>query len=100
MLHHSFDPRLPHRFVRYGRMSSDQQNARSPEQQFDTIAQLVGRHGHPWFHVGDYRDDGISGRYVRKRTGYQQMLRDIQTGVITVNLILVNTASASAASRS
>ena len=73
-------------------MSSDQQNARSPEQQFDTIAQLVGRLGHPWIHVGDYRDDGISGRYVRKRSGYQQMLRDIQTGVTTVNLILVNTA--------
>ena len=92
MLHRSFDPSRPHRFVRYGRMSTDQQNARSPDQQFDTITQLVSRLNHPWIHVRDYRDDGISGRYVRKRSGYQQMLQDIQTGVTAVDLILVDTA--------
>ena len=67
MLRCTFDPRQPHRYVRYGRMSTDQQNERSPDQQFDTIAHLLGRLGHPWVHVGDYRDDGISGRYLRKR---------------------------------
>jgi DNA invertase Pin-like site-specific DNA recombinase len=92
MLHRTFDPHRPHRFVRYARMSSDQQNARSPEQQFDTIDHLISRLNHPWVHVRDYRDDGISGRYLRKRHGFQEMLRDIQTGTTAVDLILVDTA--------
>jgi DNA invertase Pin-like site-specific DNA recombinase len=92
MLRRTFDPRRPHRFLRYARMSSDHQNARSPEQQFDTIQHLIDRHQHPWHHVRDYRDDGISGRYLRKRTGLQQMLDDIQTGAVEVDLILVDTA--------
>ena len=92
MLRRTFDPRKPHRYLRYGRMSDPQQNARSPEQQFDTVDSVVKRLGHPWIHVRDYRDDGISGRYLKKRTGYQQMLSDIKTGVVQVDLILVDTA--------
>src|SRR5438046_1884030 len=92
MLHRSFDPRRPHRYLRYARMSSDQQNARSPDQQFDTIDHLVRRLGHPWVHVRDYRDDGISGRYLRKRVDFQQMLQDIRSGAVVTDLILVDTA--------
>jgi DNA invertase Pin-like site-specific DNA recombinase len=92
MLRQTFDPNRPHCYVRYARMSSDHQNARSPEQQFDTIDHLIGRLNHPWHHVRDYRDDGISGRYLRKRPGFQQMLHDIQTGAVPVDLILVDTA--------
>jgi DNA invertase Pin-like site-specific DNA recombinase len=91
MLRRSFDPRLPHRYARYGRMSSDQQNPRSPEQQFDTIDQTLRRLGYPWVHVRDYRDDGISGRYIARRTGFQELLRDIRTGTIQVDAILVDT---------
>ena len=92
MLHRSFDPRRPHRYLRYARMSSDHQNARSPDQQFDTIDHLVRRLGHPWVHVRDYRDDGISGRYLRKRVDFQQMLQDIRSGAVVTDLILVDTA--------
>jgi DNA invertase Pin-like site-specific DNA recombinase len=91
MLRRSFDPRKPHRYARYGRMSSDQQNPRSPEQQFDTVDQTLRRLGHSWVHVGDYRDDGVSGRYLAKRTGFQQLLRDIRTGTVQVDAILVDT---------
>jgi DNA invertase Pin-like site-specific DNA recombinase len=91
MLRRSFDPRKPHRYVRYGRMSSDKQNPRSPEQQFDTIDQTLRRLGHPWVHVGDYRDDGVSGRYLTKRAGFRQLLRDIRTGAVQVDAILVDT---------
>jgi DNA invertase Pin-like site-specific DNA recombinase len=92
MLRRTFDPNRPHRYVRYGRMSTDLQNERSPEQQFDTIDRLIPRLGYPWIHCKDYRDDGISGRYISKRPGLQEMLRDIQTGAQTVDLILVDTA--------
>jgi DNA invertase Pin-like site-specific DNA recombinase len=92
MLHRSFDPHRPHRYLRYARMSSDKQNARSPDQQFDTIDHLVRRLGHPWVHVRDYRDDRISGRYLSKRRDFQQMLQDIRSGAVVTDLILVDTA--------
>jgi DNA invertase Pin-like site-specific DNA recombinase len=91
MLRRSFDPQRPHCYLRYGRMSSDQQNPRSPEQQFDTIDQTLRRLGYRWTHVRDYRDDGISGRYVAKRAGFQRMLRDIRTGTVRVDAVLVDT---------
>jgi DNA invertase Pin-like site-specific DNA recombinase len=91
MLRPKFDPQRPHRYVRYGRMSSDQQNPRSPEQQFDTIDRLVKGLGRPWVHVRDYRDDGVSGRYVSKRSGLQEMLQEIRSGRLAVDLILVDT---------
>jgi DNA invertase Pin-like site-specific DNA recombinase len=91
MLRRSFDPHRFHRYARYGRMSSDQQNPRSPEQQFDTIAQTLRRLGYPWVHVRDYRDDGVSGRYVARRTGFQEMLRDIRTSTLQVDAVLVDT---------
>ena len=92
MLRRVFDPNLPHRYVCYGRMSDPRQNSRSPDQQFDTIDREVRRLGRPWVHVGNYRDDGISGRYLRKRSGLQQLLAAIRTGTIQVDLILVDTA--------
>ena len=92
MIRTTFNPDLPHRYVRYARMSTDQQNERSPDQQFDTIARLVARQGRPWVHVRDYRDDGISGRYMKKRPGFQQMLADIRSGAERVDVIAVDTA--------
>src|SRR5690606_25208888 len=91
MLASTFDARLPCRYCRYGRMSTDLQHPRSPEQQFDTIAAAVGRSGYPWVHVGDYRDDAKSGRFMRKRPGFSRMLDDIKTGRILVDVILVDT---------
>lgn len=91
MLRHAFDPHKPYAFVRYGRMSSDKQNPRSPDQQFDNIDQIRRRLGAPWVHVGDYRDNACSGRYMKKRPGFQAMLRDIRTATIQLDLILVDT---------
>lgn len=91
MLHHAFDPHKPYQFVQYGRMSSDKQNPRSPDQQFDSIHQVIRRQGHPWVHLRDYRDDARSGRYMKKRPGFQAMLRDIRTGMVKPDLILVDT---------
>jgi DNA invertase Pin-like site-specific DNA recombinase len=91
MIKSTFDPKREHRYVRYARMSSELQNPRSPEQQFDEIEREVKRSGCPWIHVKDYRDDGISGRYASKRPGFSQMLEDIKTRKITVDLILVDT---------
>src|SRR5438552_722843 len=91
MLKNTFNPNLPLRYVRYGRMSSDQQNPRSPEQQYDTIEATKTRCGYPWQHVADYRDDAIKGAFVQKRPGLQHMLADIRKRRITVDLVLVDT---------
>lgn len=91
MLRDSFDPSKSYGFLRYGRMSSDLQNPRSPDQQFDSIDQEKRRQGRPWVHLRDYRDDARSGRYMKKRPGLQEMLRDIRTGIIKPDLILVDT---------
>ncbi len=91
MLRNTFDLSKPHTFVCYGRMSSDTQNERSPEQQFDSIKQVMRRQGVPWIHIDDYRDDAKSGRFMKNRPGFNDMLRDIRTGVIEPDLILVDT---------
>jgi site-specific DNA recombinase len=90
MLKRTFDPRIPHPYVTYLRMSTDQQNPRSPKQQRDTIEMVRTRLGLPWVLVDDYTDAGISGRLIGKRPGFQRMLRDIRTRVIKIDLILVD----------
>ena len=91
MLKRVFDPHQPHSFIRYGRMSDEMQNPRSPEQQFDTVESTYRSLGYPWRLLADYRDDGVSGQYVRKRLGLQQMLSDIRCGAVRPDLILVDT---------
>lgn len=91
MLERAYDPTRPYRFAQYGRMSNPKQNKRSPDQQFNTISETLQRCSYPWQGVCTYRDDGISGRYLRKRTGFQKMLRDIQAGLIQIDLIVVDT---------
>jgi site-specific DNA recombinase len=91
MIRCTFNPQETYRYVRYGRMSNDEQNPRSPEQQYDQIEITRQRLGYPWRHVIDYRDDGVSGRILRKRQGFQKMLQDIRTREIVTDLILVDT---------
>lgn len=91
MLRTSFDLSRPHRYCRYGRMSTDRQNPRSPDQQFDTIDCTLKRTGYPWVHVADYRDDGKSGRYIRKRPAFLRLLEDIRSERLAVDLVLVDT---------
>jgi DNA invertase Pin-like site-specific DNA recombinase len=91
MLDRRYDPALPYAFALYGRMSDPRQNKRSPDQQFNTIAEAIERHGYPWRCVATYRDDGISGRYLRKRPGLQRLLRDIEAKLIRIDLLVVDT---------
>ncbi|MBL9085446.1 MAG: recombinase family protein [Planctomycetales bacterium] len=92
MLKHHFDPHRPYRAVIYARMSSDKQNERSPDQQIAEIKRRIALAGYPWQIVKIYRDDGISGRYVRKRPAYQQMMRELKSGLVAADLILSDTA--------
>lgn len=91
MLRKDFDPKQNYRAVIYARMSTAQQNERSPDQQVDEIQRRIKSFGYSWTIVKVYRDDGKSGRYQSKRPGYQQMLRDLRTGAIIADLILVDT---------
>lgn len=91
MLNRHFNPQQPYRAVAYLRMSSDLQNPRSPDQQLAEINKRLAALGLPWKVVKVYRDEGISGRLVRKRPDYQRMLQDIKTGDLQVDLILVDT---------
>ena len=92
MISTTFNPDLPLQYVRYGRMSGEEQNPRSPEQQFDDIDRTKRKQGRDnWVHVKTYRDDAISGRYKRKRPGFRQMLDDIHSGLLKVDVILVDT---------
>jgi site-specific DNA recombinase len=91
VLTRTFEPRLEYSYVLYGRMSSDNQNPKSPDQQFDTIERTRLRLGYPWRHLKSYRDDAVSGRLVKKRSGLQEMLREIQTKQLRPDLILVDT---------
>ncbi len=91
MLRDQFDWRLIYDYVRYGRMSDLKQNPTSPDQQYDTVDITLKRCQYThWNHLQDYRDDGISGRVVRKRAGFQKMLFDIKSGSISPDLILVD----------
>jgi DNA invertase Pin-like site-specific DNA recombinase len=91
MLERNYDPRLPYRYLLYGRMSDPRQNKRSPDQQFNNCEETRQRCGYPWQLIRTYRDDGISGRLLRKRRGFQKMLRDIELGLIQIDLIVVDT---------
>jgi len=91
MIHQEFNPTLPHRYACYGRMSSSRQNPSSPDQQYENIGLTLMRTQYPWVHVKDFRDDHISGKLMRKRKGLQQMLTEIRTGILEIDLILVDT---------
>jgi DNA invertase Pin-like site-specific DNA recombinase len=86
-----FNPNLPLSCVAYLRMSDKRQNKRSPEQQLRTIQDTIKRCGYPWQQVGVYRDDGVSGRLIKGRAGFQRMLTDICSGRIKIDLIVVDT---------
>lgn len=91
MLSRKFDPNRPYRAVVYVRMSSDQQNPRSPAQQEAEIKRRLQAAGYRWVVVKVYCDEGVSERFIRKRKSYRQMLRDLKTRTVVADLILVDT---------
>lgn len=92
MLKSTFKLTDPLEYVQYGRMSDDSQNPQSPDQQFAEITQQIKRQRLPWKCIKTYRDDGVKGKYINKRSGLMQMLRDIRIGVIKPRVVLVHTA--------
>lgn len=91
MIPSQFDPTEPYLCVGYLRMSSDQQNPRSPEQQLETIQETLARKKLPWKIVKIYRDDSITGRFSSRRPGYKSMLQDLKSGRVQADLLLVDT---------
>lgn len=91
MLRPTFSLSMQYRVVIYARMSDEMQNPRSPDQQIEEVNRLIKRLNLPWKVVAKYRDDGISGRYKRKRPDYQRMIHDLKSGRVKADLILVDT---------
>lgn len=91
MIRKKFDAQKKYRVVLYLRMSSDKQNPKSPEQQLETIKSTIRQLNLPWVIVKVYIDRAVSGRYLAKREQFQAMLRDIRTGKVRADLILVDT---------
>lgn len=81
----------PYSVVIYARMSDKSQNPRSPDQQIDLIRKLINQMKLPWTVVTIYRDDGVSGRYTRKRKSFTRMLQDLKSGACRAQLLLVDT---------
>lgn len=91
MFNRAFDHNKPLRAVIYARMSSEKQNKHSPEQQIFEINQRIAMLRYPWTVVKTYTDIAVSGRCFRKRREFQQMLNDIRSKRISVDLIIVDT---------
>ena len=72
-------------------MSTDLQNRRSPQQQRDEIERRLKALGYNWVIVKVFCDEAVSGKLQRKRHDYQQMLREIRSGTLDVDVILVDT---------
>lgn len=91
MLTRKFDYSQQRNVVVYLRMSSENQSKSSPDQQLRSIRKHIKDAKLPWNIVNTYRDDAKSGKTVRHRDGFKQMLLDIKTGAVAVTAILVDT---------
>ena len=92
MLKRTFDLKNHYRAVLYLRMSDEHQNPRSPDQQCAEIERLMRVMGLNWKIVKVFRDDAKTARLLRNRPAYQQMMREIKSGLLKADLILVDTA--------
>src|SRR3954453_4451343 len=91
MLKQRIDFSRPLQCFRYGRMSGEDQNPRSPDQQFDEVQRLVRQQGRPWVMLRDFRDDAVKGAYITRRPGFHAMLSAIRSGELRPDAILVDT---------
>ena len=91
MIQIRYDMKNHYQIALYLRMSGEMQNPRSPQQQNDTIHEVMKRHSCPWNVVRIYQDLAIKGRYILRRPGLQNLLRDIKAGIIKIDLIVVDT---------
>jgi DNA invertase Pin-like site-specific DNA recombinase len=80
-----------YRVLIYARYSDKNQNPRSIDQQVDNIRREIERQKLPWKVIGIYKDEGVSGRKFRERTGLRKMITDLKSGNVTAELVLVDT---------
>ena len=90
-LYRPFDPKESRNVVVYLRMSSDQQNKRSPDQQEAMVKEILRRMQYPWKITKRYTDSGKSARRVRNRPQYNQMISELKTGLVDAKFVLVDT---------
>ena len=90
-LYRPFDPKEPRNVVLYTRMSSDQQNKRSPDQQDAMVKEILRRMQYPWKITKRYTDSGKSARRVRNRPQYNQMISELKAGLVDAKFVLVDT---------
>jgi DNA invertase Pin-like site-specific DNA recombinase len=71
-------------------MSSDLQNKRSPHQQKAEILRRIKVMKLPWRIAKIYIDEAKTGRLIRNRKAYQQMMRDLKSGLVEAELVAVD----------
>lgn len=90
-MYRPFDPRERRDVVLYTRMSSDQQNKRSPVQQGEMVREILRRIDYPWTIIKEYSDKGKSGRRLRNRPDYIRMLAELKANIVPAKFIVVDT---------
>lgn len=91
MIKHEINFHSPLKFVMYARMSSEMQNQRSPDQQYDSILREIQSRGFPWSELARFRDDAMTGRTITGRPELMAMRDKIIRKEIQPDLILVDT---------
>ena len=92
MIQSKYDPHEAAVVVEYGRISSDRQNPRSPDQQFANIDSVVAQKEYPWEVIKRFRDDGVTGQRVHSRPGLRELLEFVQNPANKVRFILIDHA--------
>lgn len=87
----TFDRAAANRYAMYGRVSTDIQNPRSNEQQFQTGRDTVRRNSLPWIELKVYSDTAVSGQLTSRRPGLQQLMDDVESGRLEIEVLLVDT---------
>lgn len=90
-LYRPFKPLEQRNVVLYTRMSSDQQNKRSPAQQEEMVREILKRMNYPWTIIQVYSDKAKSGRRLRNRPDYNKMLSELKAKVVPAKFVLVDT---------
>lgn len=90
-LYRPFKPMEQRNVVLYTRMSSDQQNKRSPAQQEEMVREILKRMNYPWTIIQVYSDKAKSGRRLRNRPDYNKMLSELKAKVVPAKFVLVDT---------
>jgi len=80
--------KVPTKCYIYTRVSTEMQvEGYSLEAQKETVKQYAALH--EYVIVGEYSDEGVSGKNIKNRPEFQRMMRDIQEGIDGVSFVIV-----------